>query len=102
MSETVLFASVTGDSSVCPYDYHAGLNRRFFGDLLNEAGIDFEVTVKNNDFKPAYGSGPGGRIRFGDGMAPPTVNFHVDKRDLQKAREVFAKRGYAHFLRGDT
>ena len=101
MSELVLFASITADSSVCPYDYYAEENRKFFGALLNEAGIIFEVTMKNNDFKPARGSGPNGRIRLGDGMAPPTVNFYVDRRDVQKARTVFTEKGYAHFLKGE-
>jgi hypothetical protein len=97
MSELIV-ASVTGCHSVCPYDYYAQRNAKFFGDILTAAGVEHKIAMKNNDFKPACGSGPGGRIRFGDGMAPPTVNFLVAEKDAAAARNAFEKRGYAHLL----
>lgn len=94
----VMIAVFTGSSSATPYDGYAHSHAAMMRGLVYDKEIAHDIRFINNDFTPSHGSGPGGRVRFGDGMAPPTVTFWVDSDREREAREAFTEKGFGHML----
>lgn len=84
-----LFTTYMPCHSTTPWDYYGMKHQQQVAAVLNHFGINVIQTSKNNDFKPSVGSGPGGRVRFGDGMRPATYYTFVRKSDIDKAVEVW-------------
>ncbi len=71
-----------------PWDYHGGNHTREIRRVLLEAGIKSITLVESHTNSVPVGSGPGGRVRFGDGMMPGIYRVAVSKHKVVRAREA--------------
>ncbi len=74
--------------SVTPWDYHGGKHQREYEAVLKAAGVlAICLETRRSRLNP-MGSGPGGRVRFGDNMMPSTYSIAVPVADTEKAKEA--------------
>ena len=73
-----------------PWDYHGMKHQREYGRVLQEAGIPFVPLVTRKTLRSPIGSGPGGRVRFGDNMTPGVYKIAVQKHDAPAAEAALA------------
>jgi hypothetical protein len=81
----------TCSSSITPYDVWASRNARTIGDPLKEAGLDVRYVTQRRKRTTPTGSGPGGRVRFGDDMLPPNIHVIVPVAEFNRAAALMTQ-----------
>lgn len=75
----------------CPWDYYGMLWTMEMGKVMRNADIPHELCETSNEHLCPQGTGPGGRVRFGDSMMPSHYILWVPKHrevDAEKALEA--------------
>lgn len=80
--------SYTPCHTVTPYDYYGLKHQREIVGVLNAAGIECKTLEQKRRRLNPIGTGPGGRVRFGDDMVPSTYEVCVKKKHVTEARRV--------------
>jgi hypothetical protein len=75
---------------ITPWDCTGGRHQRVLQAILREADIESLALVTHKRRLSPMGSGPGGRVRFGDDMLPGVYRTAVAKRDFQAAEKALA------------
>lgn len=75
----------TCSCAIAPYDVWAHRNARTIGDPLKAAGLDVQYVTQRRKRTTPTGSGPGGRVRFGDAMLPPNIHVIVPDAEFDRA-----------------
>jgi hypothetical protein len=65
----------------CPWDYCGNKWMIEMGRVLAKVGIKHECCVTHRQRIAPQGTGPGGRVRFGDDMVPSEYRLYVSKYD---------------------
>ena len=73
-----------------PWDHYGGKHTREIKRVLLAAGIESISLVESHTHNAPSGSGPGGRVRFGDNMMPGIYRVAVPKHDAPAAGEAIA------------
>ncbi len=63
--------------TVTPWDYHGMRHQREYIRVLRAAGIEAIALTTSRRILHPHGTGPGGRVRFGDDMTPGTYRLAV-------------------------
>ena len=74
--------------TTCPWDYYGLCHQRQYGKVLKAAGIDFEALRTVETRIHPTGSGPNGRVRFGDDMMPGIYRIAVRIEDADRAHRA--------------
>lgn len=64
--------------STTPWDYYGGKHWREYSFVLRRAGIEPTLLLTRRRILHPCGTGPGGRVRFGDDMTPGTYRIAVE------------------------
>lgn len=73
----------------CPWDYYGMKHQRELQNVLAEV-CDVALPNINLTLGHPIGSGPGGRVRFGDNMTPGTFRLAVPADSVGKANAAIA------------
>lgn len=74
----------------CPWDCYGRRNTNEYRQVFKEAGIESLGLETNCRILHPRGSGPGGRVRFGDDMTPGTYRVAVQAKDQVAALAAIA------------
>lgn len=74
----------------CPWDYYGNKHLIEMGNVLKAAGIEHQLLVTHRRKLHPMGSGPGGRVRFGDDMMPGIYRTAVAGKDVEAAYKALA------------
>lgn len=77
--------------STTPWDYYGMSELRRFSGVLKDAGIRSKKLRTYEEAVSPHGSGPGGRVRFGDSMMPGVYRLAVNKEDEAAAVAAIAE-----------
>lgn len=77
-------------SSTTPWDYHGGKHVREIKKVLLAANIESVSLVESHTHISPTGSGPNGRVRFGDNMMPGVYRVAVPEHDAPAAEAAIA------------
>lgn len=80
-----------------PWDYRGGKHQREMMTVLRNAGIESIGLITHERRTSPHGSGPGGRVRFGDDMLPGC--YRVAVRDGDKIRAIRALDAHRQAIR---
>lgn len=85
-----------------PWDYHGGKHLREMAAVLKNAGLSPVSLVEHHRRVTPHGTGPGGRVRFGDDMMPGIYRtaVPVDQEVAAKAALEAHKSAIAAWLDG--
>lgn len=72
-------------SSITPWDSYGRREQRIIGRVLAAAGIECVERVTHRRILHPRGTGPGGRVRFGDDMLPGVYRVAVKAGDAVAA-----------------
>ncbi len=72
-------------SSTTPWDYYGMKHWNELSSVLRSAGIECQKLMTSRRIIHPQGSGPGGRVRFGDDMIPGTYRIAVAEIDVDRA-----------------
>ncbi len=76
--------------SVTPWDYYGGKHTGEIKRVLMDANIESVSLVEMQVNNTPRGSGPNGRVRFGDSMMPGVYRVAVSKYDVPAAERAIA------------
>ena len=99
----VVVDSYRPPQSCTPWDYYGNSHQKEIGRVLKAEGIEFTFcNIRETKMNPR-GSGPGGRVRFGDSMMPGEYRIAVRKRDVEKATAAIErhKKAVIEWLEGN-
>lgn len=80
--------SHTPNQSTCPWYVYANIAIERIKATLASVGIVCSVVEQRNKIDNPIGTGPGGRVRFGDDMLPSTYHIQVDEKYEKKAKAI--------------
>ena len=69
-----------------PWDYYGGKHNREMSRVLKGVGVECVALHTRETIVSPRGSGPGGRVRFGDNMMPGVYRVAVPKESLAAAQ----------------
>lgn len=83
-------ATATCPSSITPYDSYARRFAEMEAEGAVETGIEVRYVKQAHAIVAPMGSGPGGRVRCGDDMLPPTIHICVPEGQVNAALAAMA------------
>ena len=87
----VVIDDYTPTSSVTPWDYYGGKHQREYSAVLKAAVIQHTLLTTHRTNLAPMGTGPMGRVRFGDDMMPGTYRISVTVADQSAALAAIEK-----------
>jgi len=75
-------------STVTPWDYYGNKHITEMKLVLEHAGIKSVACNVHEENMHPHGSGPGGRVRFGDAMMPGIYRTAVRKENVEAAKKA--------------
>ncbi len=77
--------------TITPWDAYGNKRLAEYGRVLDAAGIPHVSLVTTRTNTVPYGTGPRGRVRFGDDMMPGTYSTAVPSAKVAEAKQAIEK-----------